>query len=140
MLLLLAACSAPFQAERTYIRTIVNHAQRTIATVDRLKALSASPGLTDPAWEDDVTGEIATVRSLITEAREISAPDAFADVHQRYLRAMDSLESMADTYDRAIAAKNNQTLQEALRLADEARTRINEARQRINEVQQQQAQ
>ncbi len=138
-LLVLSGCNAPFQAERAYVRGIVDHARRTTAVLERLKTLSAEPRLFDAAWERDVSREIATVRSLVQEAREMDPPDAFTDAHARYLGAMDSLEAMAETYDSALALQNDARLQEALRMAEQTRRQVQQARQQVDELREEHA-
>lgn len=125
--LLLSACAEPLMDKARYATTMLDHLQRTMAVLGNVQTLATNPRFEDPAWQTEITQEIATIRSLISEARAITPPEAVADVHRSYLDAMQSLESLTTTIDQAVALRDSAQLQEAMRLINETRRLIEEA-------------
>lgn len=133
----LVACEGPFSAERQYVSTMYSHARRTLDTLNTLQDLATNAQLGDDAWEAKVNVQMRTLRNLIAEARQITPPSRFASVHASYLGMMDTLEQMAETYDKAMELQNNEQLQQAMRLLNQAKEEIDRLRNRIEELSQQ---
>ncbi|NJO84356.1 MAG: hypothetical protein HC828_17310 [Blastochloris sp.] len=131
--LVLAACAPqPFASERAYISSLLGHAQRTLDQVNSLHTLATQPRLDDPAWYSEIADKNDQLQALIGEARQMQSPANLADVHQRYLGVMDSLEQATSNLDQAAQLRNNETIQQARRSIDQAGASIEQLRQRVN--------
>lgn len=128
---LATACEGPFSAERHYISTMFGHTRRTLNALNELQKLSTDPHMGDDDWVEEVDVQMHMLRQLIDEAQSITPPARFADVHERYLEALDTVDSMMTVYEQAIAIRNNQELQRAIDILKQARRSINGVRERI---------
>jgi uncharacterized protein YhaN len=134
-LLLLTACNQqPFATERTYISNLLDHARRTLDTVNSLHNTATQPRLDDPAWYNELDAQNQRLRGLISEAREMNAPPNLAEVHQRYLGIMDNLEEATSSLDQAVQLRNSEAVQQARQRIDQARAAIEQIRQRVNNL------
>ncbi len=136
ILLLLTACEAPFSAERQYLSTMFRHAGSTLKTLNTLQELAGRVDFGDDAWENSMNREMDKLRNLIAEARAITPPDRFANVHTSYLDIMDTLEEMVKTYDQAMELRNHEYIQrgnELLRQAEQAIERVKEEIRKLSE-------
>ncbi|MCU0494237.1 MAG: hypothetical protein MUD01_21820 [Chloroflexaceae bacterium] len=131
LLLFLAGCALPFQAELSYGQTMLNHVQRTSTSVTTLQALLLEPQLGDATWEGQVNEQITAQRALIAEARALTPPEQFASMHQTYLGAMQSLEDMGKTYEQAVALRDNALLQQATQLLNQGTAVITQVQQQL---------
>lgn len=134
VLVALVGCEAPFSAERQYLSTMFRHARRTLATVNDISDLASQAEMGNETWERRMGAELAKLRGLIAEARQITPPPRFASFHPAYMDIINTLESMADLYDQAVALRNNQQLQKAQRLLEQTRQRIEEIQVRLQEL------
>lgn len=135
-LLLLTACNQqPFATERAYISSLLDHVQRTLDTVNNLHNLATQPRLDDPAWYNELDAQNQRLNSLISEAREMEPPPNLAEVHQRYLGIMDSLDQASSSLDQAAQLRNSEAVQQARERIDQARGAIEQIRQRVNNLQ-----
>lgn len=135
MLVGLAACTPPFNAELQYISSVFGHVQRTLATVNALQGLAAEPRLGDAAWEAEAETQIATLRGLIAEAQGMTPPPNLASFHASYLAQMSRLEQVVATYDQAMSVRNNAALQQAQQRLQEAGVAIEGLRQQLEGLQ-----
>ncbi len=131
----LVGCDA-FSAERQYLANMFNHAQRTLDTLSSLHALASNAQLGDSTWESAVETDMRTLRSLINEARQITPPAQFVNIHQSYLDVMDRLQEMVDLYEQAMELRNNQQLQQAQRMLEESQRKIKDLVERLEALQQ----
>ncbi len=137
-IVLLAACTMPFSAERQYISGVFDHARRTVATLNTLQQLMSDPRPEDAAWVGQSTDQISTLRRLIDEARAMDPPPRFAGFHTSYLEAMASLEQAISPLEQVVAVGNNEALQQVRQALEQGRSTINELRERITRLSEQQ--
>jgi hypothetical protein len=133
-LLFCTACTAPFQAERQYVSAITSNARNTLNTLNQLQELAGRARLGDPEWEAQVDAQIARLRGLIAEARQITPPPQFTDFHQNYLDTMSSLEQMTGTYEQAKELRNHELLQQAQQHIEQGKAIISDLQQRVTEL------
>ncbi len=126
LLLLLAACALPFDAERRYLSLILTHAQSTISLIQELQTQLASPRIGEQPWESQINGNIAALRIQTAEARRLDPPPAFADFHRSYLSIMDSLDAFIDALNQAMALRDNSAVRQTLQQLDQANRAIDQ--------------
>jgi hypothetical protein len=134
VVVVLASCDV-FSAERQYLSTMFNHAQRTLATLSRLQELASDAKLGDSVWEGEVDTHVRTLRGLVDESRQIVPPAQFDGIHRSYMDVMDRLQEMVDLYDQAMEIRNNQQLQQARRMLEESQGKINDLVQQLEALQ-----
>lgn len=120
---------AILDAKVNYTSTMLDHMQRTSATVNSLQTLAAEPQLADAAWRETIANDIATLRTLAEEARQVTPPPALESVHQSYLGVIQTLDDFATTTEQAIALGDLNQLNQGLTLLDEATQTLNEVQQ-----------
>lgn len=126
VLVLLAACALPFDAERRYLSLILTHAQSTISLIQELQTQLANPRIGEQTWESQVNGNIAALRIQTSEARQIDPPPRFAEFHRSYLGVMDSLDGFIDTLNQAMALRDNRRVRDTLQQLDQASQQIDQ--------------
>ena len=107
---------APAQSagEQEYAVTVRQHVTLLVGSLRRVDALFDEPQTGEAAWTSELTAELALWQILYEEARETAPPAELAEFHERYLAALELLDSAAD--DIVFALENA----DEARLADAA--------------------
>lgn len=113
IIVLVSGCATPFAPKRQYVSQIVDHSRNTSNAVRSLQNLSAEPDLGNPVWEGEVRTQLGLLRRLVDEARHMPVPAEFQAAHTSYLAAIEPLDSLVGTFDRAVALNEGSEMQQA---------------------------
>lgn len=127
VVLLLAGCAAPLADKARYAAAVLDQVRRAGTGISELSTLAGSPQLDDPAWREDVTAAVTTLRGVVTEAQGLTAPEALAGAHQTYLDAVGRLDGALTSVEGAVAASDPARLREAVPLLAEVQTLLTTA-------------
>lgn len=123
-----------FTAEETlYAAQVLDQIGTLTSSMQDLTELTSDPQLGDTGWTIRVAAVIQAWRSIRDEAEKMTPPDAYKEVHDTYLQALDDLNAAGDdiaagidnldadrlTSAQASIQKASDELAEAGRLADE---------------------
>ena len=106
--------------EQAYVATVRRQVTLLVGSLQRVDGLFDEPRVDDDAWISQLTAELTLWQILYGEAQEIAAPSEYADFHERYLEALELLDSAALDVFAALEEGDQARL-------DEAGTKIDEA-------------
>lgn len=119
--ILLAACNAPFNAERRYLSMIFTHASSTLELIGALQQQLAQPQFGSQPWESQVNANIVALRIQINDARRLDPPNRFVPLHRSYLAIMDTLDSFANSLSLAMTNRDLVQIQQLLQQLNQIR-------------------
>ena len=82
--------------EQEYADTVRQHVTLLVGSLRRVDTLFDEPQTGEAAWASEVRAELALWQLLYAEARETIPPDQLAEFHERYLAALELLDSAAE--------------------------------------------
>ncbi len=120
-------------SEQAYATAIVEHSSKVSTAMSELSGLASEWQIGDDEWTFNVAIQLTTIRLLYDEAMEIEPPSSMADIHYKYVQAMQHFDTAvdliiegvdtldADLINQATAEINSGTLfiNEATRLTEE---------------------
>jgi hypothetical protein len=131
---LLTACIAPTAyaqeitpEEQAYATIMADHSGRVTEALRQLSNLMSNPQIGDDEWTIDVAVQIVTIQMLYDEAMEIDPPSSMANIHYKYVQAMNHLDTATDLIVQGIDALD-------VTLIDQANSEMVSATQLMNEV------
>lgn len=113
--------------EQTYVVTVRRQVTLLVGSLQRVDSLFDDPRVDDDAWIDQLTAELTLWQILYDEARETPPPAAYADFHERYLAALELLDSASLDVFAALESGDQERL-------DEAGTKIDRAVELLREL------
>ncbi len=106
--------------EQTYVATVRRQVTLLVGSLQRVDALFDEPRVDDDAWISQLTAELALWQILYDESQEIAPPPEYADFNERYLEALELLDSAALDIFTALEEGDQARLDEAGAKIDEA--------------------
>jgi hypothetical protein len=128
---ILGACGFS-KDEGHYLVNMVDHASRTSKVLEKFSNLGGNPQMDNPQWQSELSANIKEMRNLITEARQFTPPERFAETHKNYMQAMDTFNQMADTYEQANKLHNSEQFRQAQALLNQGKAFAEKAQQQMN--------
>lgn len=80
-------------SEQAYAITIADHVERFSEASYNLSHLFLNPQIGNDDWALDIAVQLAKQRALYDEAREIDPPSSMANIHYKYMQAMNHSEA-----------------------------------------------
>ena len=80
-------------SEQAYAITIADHVGRFSEASYNLSHLFLNPQIGNDDWALDIAVQLAKQRALYDEAREIDSPSSMANIHYKYMQAMNHSEA-----------------------------------------------
>ena len=68
------------------------------SSMDQWGALMTAPRLNDATWKLDAAAQLAIWKAAYTEAKAMQPPAQWAEIHARYVQALQQLASASDDY------------------------------------------
>ncbi len=123
--------SAAIASEQGYRSQIVRQTETMGASFRRFGTLASDPKLLDPDWRRRVAIELGTWKATYAQAQQMTPPERFVPVHEKYLAALAQFDSAAD--DTAYGLDNPGTAAGNARLSS-AQSKIAEGNRLLGEV------
>lgn len=86
-----------FDDRDSYLEFLDSYNREFVASMERIARLVQNPQLRNDAWADDVAREIALIRHLEDEARDVTPPEEFSEAHQHWVTGMDEYRKAIDS-------------------------------------------
>lgn len=86
-----------FDNREDYLSFLDSYNKEFVASMERVAELVSSPQLQDDQWADDVAQEIALIRHLEEEARDVTPPEDLQPAHDHWLTGMSEYRRAVDT-------------------------------------------
>ncbi len=112
--------------ESDYAEAISLQASKWSTIVDALGNLIEDPHISDKDWVGQVKTQVALMRTLADEARKLSPPDKYKDVHAIYMNAVSEFAWVAENLTIAIDNLDANVLKECGQKMDNGSNYIND--------------
>ncbi len=91
-----------FDDRDSYLEFLESYHREFASAMERVAALVQRPQLQDDDWADDLAHEIAVIRHLESEARDVTPPEEFQQAHDHWVQGMGEYRQAIDSTASAI--------------------------------------
>jgi hypothetical protein len=103
-----------FDNRDDYLSHVDQYNREIGQAIEQISRLLSSPQLQDEQWNDDLARELARIRNVRDQARQIDPPDDLQHVHQHWADGIDGVGSAFDSVAEALDDLSPSKLVEAV--------------------------
>jgi len=122
--------------ETAYRLAIIKQSSQWGTAFTEFGTLMQNPQFFNDEWTIKVATQIAIMRTLVDEARELKAPDKFTEVHSEYMKGIEDFSWMADNLPKAIDDLDTQAIEKCTEKMQSGTAYIGQATKLINALNQ----
>ena len=120
-------------SEQTYAIAIGEHSGKVSTAFSELGALMSEPQIGNDEWTIDVAVQLVTIQTLYDEAMEMEPPSSMADIHYKYVQAMQHYDTAVDLVIEGIDALDADLINQATAEIETGNQFLNEATRLVEE-------